>query len=237
MRTDKLTSFNQFKEKISEGARGALAETNPEYIRTLHGQLKEAGGDLDRATRATNALISTDFPHWPDLLTAILDFEAVLDKMTRSLGFMRFSPVQSAMQKGAWFDYHLDYWCFLMDALLERVDRLVALTFRRLVRPKDKDWQAKQAHVRDDVNRMKQEIAKIRDPLAHGLGGGITGIQEERLWEPYLAMGHFDVDLVGEFYERIEEFQDRWVDRVEQTTVLALGGIEAIFGKLSEHVE
>lgn len=50
-------------------------------------------------------------------------------------------------------------------------------------------------------------------------------------------MGHFDVDLVGEFYERIEEFRDRWADRVEQTTVLALGEIEAVFGKLLEHVE
>ena len=237
MRTDKLTNFNRFKRTILEGAREALAETNPEYIRIFHEQLKDAGDDLEHAIKATNALISTDFPHWPDLLTAILDFEAVLDKMTRSLDLMGFSPVQSDMEKGAWFDYHLDYWCFLMDALLERVDRLAALTFRRLVRPKDKDWQAKHTRIRDDVNQMKQAIARIRDPLAHGRGGGITGIQEERLWEPYLAMGHFDIDLVGEFYKTTGDSRDRWFDRVEQTTGLALGRIEAVFGKLSEHVE
>ncbi len=143
----------------------------------------------------------------------------------------------SPRDEGAWVTYHVDHWTFQMDALLERADKLIALVFRQLVRPKDPDWRAREDGTRNDVKKMKDEIAKRRDPLAHGLGGGVGAVPEGQLWEPYLASAQFDADIVTGAYEAMGPRREFWHSLLEQTTILALGRIEAIFDKLLEYVE
>jgi len=83
---------------------------------------------------------------------------------------------------------------------------------------------------------MKSEIAKRRDPLAHGLGGGVVAIQEDRLWEPLLAARIYDVDIVASFYQRAGPKRQRWYSYLRDTSVLAFAVVEAIAEKLSKHV-
>ena len=236
MSPNHLVQFTNLKRKICEAARNALIAANPEYVQTFLRRLEETSGDLDRVIDETKPLLGERLKDWTDLLNAVLDVELVLDKAKRSLMFLRSDIEGTPEESGAWVVYHIDHWTFQMDALLERVDKLVALVLRRLVRPKDNTWQAKQKAIRDDVKKMKDEIAKRRDPLAHGLGGGVLGIQEERLWEPFLAGRAFDVDIVASFYERASPKKQRWHSFLEPVTILAFGAVEAISEKLCEYV-
>ena len=236
MSSDQLVQFTNLKRKIYEAGANALVAANPEYVQTFLRRLEETSGDLDRVIDETKPLLEGGLKDWTDLLTAVLDVELVLDKVKRSLTFLRSGVTGTSEETGAWVIYHTDCWTFQMDALLERVDKLAAQIFRRLVRPKDSAWQAKEKAIRNDIKKMKAEIAKQRDPLAHGLGGGVLGIQEERLWEAFLAGRAFDIDLVASFYQHASPNRQRWYSFLEATTILAFGAVEAIAGKLSGYV-
>jgi hypothetical protein len=236
MSSEQLVEFTNLKRKIHQAAAETLAGVNPNYVHTFRRRLEETRGDLERVIDETRPLLGEAFRDWPDVLTAVLDVELVLDKVKRSLAFLRTDVGDTPEEDGAKVVYHVDHWILQMDALLERFDKLVALVFRRVVRPKDREWQTKERALRHDIKKMKVEIAKRRDPLAHGLGGGVTGIQEDFLWEPGLASNSSDVDLVASLYHQVGPRRERWHSYLEQTTVLALAAIEAISAKLSGHV-
>jgi hypothetical protein len=236
MSSEKLVEFTNLKKRSYEAAANALAAANPSYVQAFQQRMEETGGDFERITHETRPLLAAGFKSWTDLLTAILDVELVLDQVKRSLTFLASDVVGTPEENGAWTIYHVDHWTFEVDALLERLDKLVAAMFRRLVRPKDSDWRIKERAVRDDIKKMKVEVAKLRDPLAHGLGGGVTGIQEEDLWEPFLAARAFDVDLVASRYQSSAEYRQRWHSYLLQTTALVVAALESISKRLGEHV-
>ena len=236
MPSKQLPEFAGFKKKLQEAARRALIAANPEYVKTFQQRLDDTGGDLERVIEETKPLLGKGLGSWSRLLTALLDFELVLDKVTRSLRFHGTSISGSPEEVGAWVHYHFDHWAFQMDALLERLDKLIAVVFRQLVRPKDSDWRNKERVLRSDVKKMKGSIGKVRHPLAHGLGGGVTGIQDERLWEPFLAGAAFDVDILRPGYERAVPYAKRWHSILVAKTAEQLAATEAIFRQLSTQV-
>ena len=236
MSSENLVEFTNLKRRMYEAAARALDSTNPKYVQTFRRRLEETEGDLDRVIDETRPLLTEGFKGWTDLLTAALDVELVLDKVKRSLVFLASDVATTPEEDGARVAYHMDHWTFEMDALLERLDKLVATMFRRLVRPKDGDWRIKEAAVRDDIKKMKAKVAKVRDPLAHGLGGGVTGIEDERLWEPFLAARAFDVDLVVSRYQGAAQYRQRWHSHLHKSTILAIAVLEATSKRLAECV-
>jgi hypothetical protein len=236
MSSEKLVEFTKLKRRMYEAAASALVTTNLRYVQTFRRRLRETRGDLERVIDETRPLLTEDFKGWPDLLTAILDTELVLDEVKQSLTFLALDVATTQEEDGARVTYHMHHWTFQMDALLERLDKLAAAVFRHLVRPRDSDWRIKERAVRDDIKKMKVRVAKLRDPLAHGLGGGVTGIQEEHLWEPFLAAEVFDVDLVASRHQSCGQHRQRWHSYLEQTTTLVVAALEATSKRLGEHV-
>jgi hypothetical protein len=237
MSTDQLVQFTNLKRKLYETAANALATANPGYVQAFQQRLKETN-DLERAIADTRPLLREGFERWNDLLTAVFDVELAMDKVKRSLAFLQSDVAGTPDEAGACVIYHIDHWTFQMDGFLERLDTLIAKTIRHFVRPKDKEgWQATQAALRQDVGKLKVEMAKVRDPLAHGLGGGVTGIQEQQLWEPFLAGRLFEFDFVESVYRGASPRKQRWCSMLEKATILALAQVEKTSEGLIQHLD
>jgi len=239
MPADQLVQFTNLKGKICQAAAEALDVINPQYVQTFQKRM-ETGDDIRRVIDETRPLLGDGFERWNDLLTAVLDLTFAIDKVERSLTYVRLDMAVTPEENGAWFICHKDLWTFYVDALFEKLDTLVTKTIRYLVRPKEREgWQAIEDTLRKDVRMMKNEIGKLRDPLAHGLGNGrqvkaqggsITGVQEERLWESVLASGVSDVEVVTGTYHQVLPHRDEWYSRLEKATNLAFERV----GKTSE---
>ncbi len=236
MSSDQLVEFANLKRKIYEAARNALLATNPKYVDIFLRRFEETSGDLDQVIDETRPLLVVEgFKKWTDLLTAILDVELATDKVKRSLQFLARDVAGSPEDTGAWAVYHVDHWILQMDALLERLDKLVAKVFRQIIKSKDPDWQNKQGILRGDIKKLKGEIAKRRDPLAHG-GGEVEGIQKDQLWEPMLVQEVFDVAIVQEYYQRVGPRRQLWHSHLKKSTIYVLATTEAIAERLSGYI-
>src|SRR3989304_1711635 len=151
MSSEQLVEFTNLKNKLYEAAANALVAANPDYVQTFRQRMKETRGDFERVINETKPLLhGHELRGWSDLLTALLDLQVVLKKVKLSLRLLRADVAGTPQETGARIVYHFDHWTFEMDALLERLDKLVARGFRRLVRPTDSGWRGKEKNVRDN---------------------------------------------------------------------------------------
>lgn len=233
-----LTELTAFRRKLLEWAKNELQKENPGYIEAFSQRLAETG-DLDRAIKETKPLLGAP-PDWYPLLTAMADTEMVLDKVQRAVWFLAVAPPSRAGElwhPGAWAVYHVDHWTFEIYALMEGMNKLIKRTVRHLIRPDNPQWRDVENRLVASVTKIRDSIAKVRDPLAHGYGGGVTGIEEERLWEPHLAVApKGEVDLVQARYQSIQDggYQQKWYERLRQGTALVIAAMESIFKDLSK---
>jgi hypothetical protein len=222
------------REHLFGLARIDLGATNPRYVEEVQRIFRETD-DLERAIDETKPLLGAGVPDWSALFTALFDFELLTDKVRTAVRFLETEPDGSEQDKARWTSYHLDHWTFQMDAMLERLDKLVARVVRHVLRPKDKEWRTKEAELRVPIRQLKEGTAKVRDPLAHGLGGGVDAIHQERLWEPFLAIGQSDYSI-AETYVASASSRGKWVLMCGIMTEQAVEGSDVIFAKLLEHM-
>jgi len=237
MSSGQLVEFTNLRMKIYQAAADALAVANPEYVEAFQRRLKETNGDLQRVIDETRPLIKDSPEDWIKVLTALLDVQLVIEKVRRSLVYLETDLPQQPDDAGARVIYHFDHWIFQMHALLERVDRLIATVFRTLVRPRAiKGWEIEQKKLRKRVRGLNPGIAKIRDPLAHGLGGGVTGPQEEQLWEPFLAGRLFALNLGLLAYQGADSKRTTWHSSLAIATTMAFIEVDQISQELSHYI-
>lgn len=229
--------FKSFRKAVDSWAWGSLQRDNPQYVSKFTATLSESG--LERAIHDAKPFLGTR-PDWYGPLTAVTDVEIALDKVFRSLAFLSTKPQPAGDEltdPGAWVVYHAEHWTLAMDASLERVENVIKTTIQGAIKYKNSDWRTLQNSLLARVKRMKDEIGKVRHPLAHGLGGGITGLEEERLWEPYLA-AQFDepVDFARAKHTSVAEqnYQQTWHNRLVGVTKTILDELSSIFEELSE---
>ncbi len=232
-----LAELKAFRKKLEAWARRQLEQTNPAYLQAFSARLVETGSP-SRAIEQTRALLGSP-PRWYRLLTAMADIEIALDKVRRALSYLGAAPANGMGQlsnEGAWAVYHFDQWTFQMHALLERLERLIKLTGRHIASKKNPKWPDAERTLLDRVKGMSDVVGNVRHPLAHGGGGGVKGLEDDRLWEPYLvgAMG-LDIDFPQALYQAVGESgrREKWGHYLQRSTVLAIRSMEEIFERLS----
>ena len=87
-----------------------------------------------------------------------------------------------------------------------------------------------------DIQVMKNLIGDVRNPLAHGLGGGVTGPEEDLLWEPCLLVDA-DEDIVSAFYQSLNAArQQKYHQKLRAVTVRSVAVSEALFRELNQYI-
>ncbi|MBI2866710.1 MAG: hypothetical protein HYX97_00070 [Chloroflexi bacterium] len=235
-RRQSLGEFSNLRQMLRTLAKQELERNQPEYVERFREVLEESG-DFNKATDQARPLIGKGVPQWSTLLTLALDVELSLDKLRRALELLG-TPVpqlRSEWNAGAWAEYHFDHWVYQSHAWLERLDKLVKRVCRSLIKPHSRQWQQVERRLTGEIAQMANGIGKIRHPLAHGGGGGVTGPQEEGLWEPSLLIDG-DVDIVSAAYQSKGQFQEKWHKMLVGVTVKAITRSEAIFRELNRHI-
>jgi hypothetical protein len=113
-----------------------------------------------------------------------------------------------------------------------------------MIRPRDGEgWAKVEADVKSEIAAMKRVMAERRDPLAHGLGGGVSAVAEH--WEPILATPEpipFDQVFVEATRNAAGEALDavrrrRLFTHIEQSSILVFAKIEALSDWLLQRLD
>ena len=236
-RRDSLVAFAEFRQQLRALASTALEKANPTYVQRFREEL-ERTGDFEEAASTVRHLLGKGIPDWSHLLTLCLDVELALDKTRRALSLLGqpLPNLGTGWNTGAWTIYHLDHWTFEINAWLERLDTLVKRVCRFLLRNRNPSWLEIQERLSGDIQKMKNVVGKSRNPLAHGGGGGVTGPEEDFLWEPSLFL-EADEDIVSASYRMFEgQRQGFYHGACREVTALALAASEAIFRELTRYI-
>ena len=235
--------YDRLRDWIVAAARQDLRDLVPEYVSELQRVLVATGGNLEFAMSASAKHLRKPLPKWPPLLTALFDLEFVRGKVVNCHELLRRSSDDASSDSSFWFLYHLDHWTFQADAFMDRCDRLFKQVIRAVIRPLDANgWQAFERDVATQMRALKTAIAAVRDPLAHGLGGGVAGLIDR--WEPMLAApmnvfdGSFVKSAVGGFESAVEIKRRRmWFRAAHRANLLLFAYSEAISRQLLDRIE
>ncbi len=234
--------YDHLRDWIVVAAREDLWRRFPQYVSEFQ-RVAAATNELETATSAAAPYLGKGLPKWPTLLTALFDLEFVRGKVVNCHEFLRRFKDDPSADSSFWFLYHLDHWVFQTDAFMDRCDRLFKQIIRSVIRPLDPEgWQAFEREVADQMSTLKKPISAMRDPLAHGLGGGVEGLTSQ--WEPVLAapVNIFDGDFVrssvGSFAGTVEIKRRRfWFKAVHRANLLVLAYSEALSRKLFDKID
>ncbi len=236
MRRRASRDYEDLKQWIVEAARHDLEERYPRYVSEFRHALLETG-ELDSATLAAAPHLKKPLPRWPALLTAFFDFEYARGKVVDCHRLLKQTRDVSSADGSFWFTYHLDQWVFQTDAFMDRCDRMLRQIVRSVIRPLDPRWQMFERQLTEQVRVLKEPIAKIRNPLAHGLGGGVSGLLDQ--WEPILAapVNIFDEEFVESSVRPLKsavEVQRRrsWFRALHRANLLLFAYSEALSGTM-----
>ena len=226
--------FDRFRLKLTAWARSQLEMDNRLYMETFTARLLETGGDLVKVTEETRSLLRGP-RSWRKVLTALLDVEQTMDMVRRSVWFIGSIPQptdSNVSDPGAWLVYHVDAWHIYTYGLLDRMKRIITLTCRHVVRPRESADELK-ARLLDDVEKMKAVVSRTRHPVAHG-GGTVEALEENDLWEPYVTVGPDAwLNITSSYYEGVAKRQTKWHDGFKRSSIKVLAMSEAWFGELA----
>ncbi|MEX2225379.1 MAG: hypothetical protein WEB52_02890 [Dehalococcoidia bacterium] len=218
-----------------EFARQDLAASMPAYVDEFRRVLDEADGDVYRATEQTARLLGDGRPALRSLLTAIFDTDYVALQVRHAYQQLKTSVTSTDPARARQFNYHLDHWIFQMDAYLERCDTAFTKVVRTMVRPRlQEGWTKIEADVKSEIAAMKRVMAERRDPLAHGLGGGVSAVAGH--WEPILAAPDL-IPFDQVFLEATRTAEGEALDTarrqrlfgyIEQSSLIVFAKIEAV---------
>ncbi len=228
------SEFERFRLKLTAWARSQLEMDNRPYMETFTAMLSETGGDFNKVSEETRSLLKGPRT-WRKLLTALLDVEQTIDKVRRSVWFIGRIPQpadSNISDPGAWLVYHVDAWHIHTYGLLDRMKRIITLTCRHVVRPRENADELK-ARLLDDVEKMKAVVSRTRHSVAHG-GGSVEALEEDDLWEPYVMIGPDAwLNITSSYYEGVALRQTKWHDGFKRSSVQVLAMSEAWFGELA----
>lgn len=179
---DRSTEFAALVRGVRHQALTELENSRPEYVRQLKDEFAQSR-DLHTASKNAQSSLGEPLGNWMALITSILDCDLALDKSERALSALLVpNPMLgSGWSQGAWVSHNMDQWIFQMDAWLERLKGLITSVCRTILRPQAADWKVVEGKLLDVVAGLDTSLGALRNPLAHGRGGGITGPEEERL--------------------------------------------------------
>lgn len=215
---------------IIEQARIALELRNPRYVDAFRGAMSEG---LDAAMDGARPFLGNR-PWWYELLTGLLSVELAMDEAKHALSLMR-SHRGDGREDGRLLQYHFDHWLFQMHALLEKSDHLVKRVYRTLVRRLHPDtYNEKMQRATAGLETLRQQYAKVRNPLVHPTGGWVTGPEEDRLWEAHLLVEATMAHVIAGHYDILPTVRDRWYEQNRPRTAVVLASIDAAFRQAAQ---
>jgi hypothetical protein len=235
------TDYAELKQAVVRLARDDIRRMKPLYVAEFQDVLRRTGS-IEKASQSAAKYLGSSFPKWSPLLTAFFDLEFVRGKVIDCHALLRQQRDATGTDAGFWFSYHLDHWVFQTDAFMDRCDTLFKRTIRQVLRPLDPTgWQDVERAISVDLQLLKDRIANVRNPLAHGEGGGVSGIADQ--WESILAapVNVFDDDFVkrsvGSLLETVTiQRRRRWFRAVHRSNLLILAYSEAFSGRLLREI-
>ena len=229
---------SEFKQNLIAKAKESLVKTNRNYVTAFERSTVE-GKDPETILAETQRYLQSGHglsKTWCELLEATLDLELAMDKVRRALWFLEVMPpgIAERWNVGGWTIYHVDFWTFEMAALLNRLEKLIKQTCRKLLKPSNPNWRKTEDTLMASVHKMQEDIGKFRNPLAHG-GGPVEALALEQLWEPFVLTGVDFEEVVNRHYQSMAGFRQVWHDRLETVTTTTLAATNAILQELDKY--
>lgn len=229
-RTRRLHGLVVLEGVIMQQARIALELRNPQYVDAFRRTIHEG---LEPAMNAARPFLGKQ-PWWYELLTGLLSVELAMGEVKTALSLMRSHRGQGR-EDGLLLDYHRNHWTFQIHSLLEKSDHLVKRVYRTLVKRLDPDgFGEKMGRATARLEKLRERYAAVRNPMVHPIGGPVTAIEEDRLWEIHVLIGGTAADAIGGQYGVLPSRRARWCDQHQQLTLQVLTEIDAAFAQAAK---
>jgi len=219
--------FDSLRQNIISSAARHLESIAPEYVDAFRKSL-QAKGYEQSLNEVKGIKVGSSFNKWREIYTRLLDVELAMHQLKTSLRLLK-APAPSYLTLGEWVIYHHDAWAIWAQGLLNRFEKLALKVVRKLVKTSNPNFTILDNYIGVEIRKLKDEVGKLRDPIAHG-GGRIEAPQEEGLLEPILLIGG-QLNM-KDVFEPMASYQQKWHKKSYAISIRILEGID----KLSERI-
>ena len=223
--------FDSLRQNIISSAARNLESIAPEYVSIFKKSLPTKGY-AQSVMEVKGIKISSSFNRWRDVYTRLLDVELAMHQLNNSLRLLK-SPPPSYLTLGEWVIYHHDAWAIILQGLLNRFEKLAIKVARELVETSNPNFMGLEADIRVAIRNPKNQVAKVRDPIAHG-GGPIEVLQGEGLLEPILLIGG-QLNM-KDVFEPMASYQQKWHQKSYAISIRILEEIDKLSERLNREV-
>jgi hypothetical protein len=230
-------NYRALRAKIHERGRIALVQFFPDLLDTLAERRRDPRNTPEILMRELFAPTEVQLRPWADLLLSAFDVEVASIKVENSVRFLEADIQGSSRLKGEWIIHNFEHWVLQLDAFYDRVRKLIAQTYRRLVRPL-RSWQILQSAIVAEVDAATKTLSSERNGLAHGLGGGVDGLVTGGYWPFHLAAhtpaaaNEFYSLLLNAVFERVSSGWGMLGQDLKKYTRQVFAGIDELLGRI-----
>jgi len=223
--------FDSLRRNIISSATGNLESIAPEYVDAFRKSLRAKGYEQS-LNEVKGIKIGSRFNKWRDIYTRLLDVEVAIHQLKTSLSLLK-APAPSHLTVGEWVIYHHDAWAIWVQGLLNRFEKLAIKVVRELVETSNPNFMSLEADTRVAIRNLKNQVGKVRDPIAHG-GGPIEVLQGEGLLEPILLIGG-QLNM-KDVFEPMASYQQKWHQKSYAISIRILEEIDKLSERLNREV-
>ena len=223
--------FDSLRQNIISSAARNLESIAPEYVDAFRKSL-QAKGYEQSLNEVKGIKIGSRFNKWRDIYTRLLDVEVAIHQLKTSLSLLK-APAPSYLTVGEWVIYHHDAWAIWVQGLLNRFEKLAIKVVRELVETSNPNFMSLEADISLANRNLKNQVGKVRDPIAHG-GGPIKVLQGEGLLEPILLIGG-QLNM-KDVFEPMASYQQKWHQKSYAISIRILEEIDKLSERLNREV-
>ena len=223
--------FDSLRQNIISSATRNLESIAPEYVSAFKKSL-QAKSYEQSLIEVKGIEIGSRFNKWRDIYTRLLDVEVAIHQLKTSLSLLK-TPAPSYLTVGEWVIYLHDAWAIWVQGLLNRFEKLAIKVVRELVKTSNPNFMSLETDTRVAIRNLKNQVGKVRDPIAHG-GGPIEVLQEEGLLEPILLIGG-QLNM-KDVFEPMASYQQKWHQKSYAISIRILEEIDKLSERLNREV-
>jgi hypothetical protein len=224
-----FAGYLSLRSHLVQAASVHLGRFDPTYVDSVRSEL--ARDDVDPVTYSPTPLTGSaaeKFARFRRLLNATCEVELYFRQVNAAVVLLALPGAHDVpdelaelrIQPSEQFFHHLQAWSMSLGSLFERVDNLVTLTVRQLMRPTDTGgWRRAEARHKAALKATQDRHRALRNSFAHQ-GGIFDGTMASGVWEEVAAAGRWlDTDIACHF---IYENRVRYVDGTTRGTATAV---------------
>jgi hypothetical protein len=226
--------FDEFRHGLETWGQQQLNVERPAYVGAFKAELIRSA-NLESAMNAAEPFLDKPLS-WAHLLTCALDVEMARDKLKFATVLSGANPPDQNIPRGVWVVHQADLWSLCASAFLERIDKLVFSTCRKMIKDPARRKKVVDS-LKDAIEKQKGHIKILRDRVAHGGGGPVEAMESERLWEVHLVLEVDGFrDVINNFHEYCADRQSGWHDGFSDVTLKLIADADTWFDQLAKDV-